>query len=52
MILPGMAARLKGEIEDLTKWDVLVGPKDSSAIASFLKEKWEGKDHTPGWTYR
>lgn len=49
MIIPGMAARLKGDIEDATKWDVLVGPRDSSGIANFLKEKWEGKDHHPGW---
>jgi acetyl-CoA decarbonylase/synthase complex subunit gamma len=52
LIIPGLAARLKGEIEDLTKWDVLVGPKDSSGIPNFLKENWEGKDHTPGWSYR
>jgi acetyl-CoA decarbonylase/synthase complex subunit gamma len=52
MVIPGMAARLKGDIEDSTKWDILVGPKDSSKISSFLKDKWEGKDHTPGWSYR
>jgi acetyl-CoA decarbonylase/synthase complex subunit gamma len=52
MIIPGMAARLKGDIEDATKWDILVGPRDSGGIASFLKEKWEGKDHTPGWSYK
>ncbi|MFH1328003.1 MAG: acetyl-CoA decarbonylase/synthase complex subunit gamma [Candidatus Bathyarchaeota archaeon] len=52
LIIPGFAARLKGDIEDATKWDVLVGPKDSSMIAGFLSEKWEGKDHTPGWSYK
>lgn len=52
MIIPGLAARLKGDIEDATKWDVLVGSRDSSGIPSFLKEKWEGKDHTPGWSRR
>jgi acetyl-CoA decarbonylase/synthase complex subunit gamma len=52
MIIPGMAARLKGDIEDATKWDVLVGPRDSSGIPNFLKDSWEGKDHTPGWSYR
>ncbi|RJX15481.1 acetyl-CoA decarbonylase/synthase complex subunit gamma [Candidatus Bathyarchaeota archaeon] len=52
MIIPGLAARLKGDIEDATKWDVLVGPRDSTGIIAFLKENWEGKDHTPGWSYR
>ncbi|MEM4311533.1 MAG: acetyl-CoA decarbonylase/synthase complex subunit gamma [Nitrososphaerales archaeon] len=52
IIIPGLAARLKGDIEDATKWDVLVGPRDSSMIQAFLKEKWYGKDHTPGWSYK
>ncbi len=40
LIIPGMAARLSGEIEDLSKWHVMVGPTDSSGIPKFLKEKW------------
>lgn len=40
LIIPGMAARFKGEIEDLSGWDVYVGPKDSGAISDFLKEKY------------
>ncbi|MDD1720067.1 MAG: acetyl-CoA decarbonylase/synthase complex subunit gamma [Methanoregulaceae archaeon] len=52
LIIPGLAARLKGDIEDATGWDVMVGPRDSAGIPAFLKEKWEGKDHTPGWSYR
>ena len=52
IIIPGLAARLKGDIEDATKWDVIVGPRDSAGIPAFLKEKWEGADHKPGWSYR
>jgi acetyl-CoA decarbonylase/synthase complex subunit gamma len=52
IIIPGMAARLKGEIEDATKWDVMVGPRDSSGIPGFLKDQWYGKDHPPGWSYK
>jgi acetyl-CoA decarbonylase/synthase complex subunit gamma len=44
LIIPGMAARLSGEIEDLSKWHVMVGPTDSSGIPKFLKEKWPPKD--------
>jgi acetyl-CoA decarbonylase/synthase complex subunit gamma len=44
LIIPGLAARLSGETEDLTGWRVLVGPKDSSGIAAFLKENWPPKE--------
>lgn len=41
LIIPGKAARLSGEIEELTGWQVLVGPRDSSEIPRFLQEKWQ-----------
>ncbi len=41
LIIPGMAARISGEIEDLTGWNVMVGPIDSSRIGAFLDEKWK-----------
>ncbi|MEM2644303.1 MAG: acetyl-CoA decarbonylase/synthase complex subunit gamma [Candidatus Bathyarchaeia archaeon] len=44
LIIPGLAARLSGEIEELTGWRVLVGPRDSSGIPAFLKEKWPPKE--------
>jgi acetyl-CoA decarbonylase/synthase complex subunit gamma len=40
MIIPGRAARLSGEIQELTGWNVSVGPMDSSGIAKFIDEKW------------
>ncbi|MEM3045796.1 MAG: acetyl-CoA decarbonylase/synthase complex subunit gamma [Candidatus Bathyarchaeia archaeon] len=40
LILPGRAARLRGDVEDATGWEVIVGPKDSSQIADFLKKNW------------
>ena len=43
LIVPGYAARLKGDIEELTGWEVLVGPIDSSGISAFLKENWNLK---------
>ncbi len=39
LIIPGRAARLSGEIEEVTGWEILVGPLDSSGIPAFL-EKW------------
>jgi acetyl-CoA decarbonylase/synthase complex subunit gamma len=43
LLIPGKAARLSGEIEELSGWQVLVGPRDSSDIGKFLKEKWNGQ---------
>jgi len=41
LIIPGKAARISGEIEGSSNWDVLVGPRDSSGIPKFLQEKWK-----------
>jgi acetyl-CoA decarbonylase/synthase complex subunit gamma len=42
LVIPGLAARLSGEIEDLTKWEVMVGPRDSSQIKEYLDKFWNG----------
>ncbi len=41
VIIPGKAARISGEIEQLSNWEVLVGPRDSSGIPKYLQEKWK-----------
>jgi acetyl-CoA decarbonylase/synthase complex subunit gamma len=40
IIIPGMAARISGELEHISGWEVLVGPKDSSGIPKFIDKKW------------
>jgi acetyl-CoA decarbonylase/synthase complex subunit gamma len=40
LIIPGKAARLSGEIEETSGWEVMVGPRDSSDIPRYLSEKW------------
>ncbi len=40
LVIPGRAARLSGEIQEVTGWTVSVGPLDSSGIAKYLEEKW------------
>jgi acetyl-CoA decarbonylase/synthase complex subunit gamma len=40
LIIPGLSARLSGETEESTGWKILVGPKDSSGIAAFIRERW------------
>ena len=41
LIIPGKATRISGEIEELSNWQVLVGPRDSSGIPKFLQDKWK-----------
>jgi acetyl-CoA decarbonylase/synthase complex subunit gamma len=39
LIIPGLAARLRGEIEELSGWQIFVGPAESRDIPQFLKHK-------------
>jgi acetyl-CoA decarbonylase/synthase complex subunit gamma len=41
LIIPGMAARLSGALEDEADALVMVGPRDSSGIGKFIKEQWK-----------
>ena len=41
IIIPGKASRISGEIEELSGWQVQVGPRDSSEIPKYLIEKWQ-----------
>jgi acetyl-CoA decarbonylase/synthase complex subunit gamma len=45
MVLPGMAARFSGELEDLFagKTKILVGPEDSGRIVEWMKSFWPPK---------
>ncbi|ADC64906.1 CO dehydrogenase/acetyl-CoA synthase delta subunit, TIM barrel [Ferroglobus placidus DSM 10642] len=44
LIIPGLAARLQGAIEDETGWKVLVGPMDSGRIKGWLEQHWPPKE--------
>ncbi len=41
IIIPGKASRISGEIEELSGWKAMVGPRDSSEIAKYLVDKWQ-----------
>ncbi len=47
LIIPGLAARLKGEIEDeLPGWEIIVGPKYAEEVPAFmtkLTSKWKAE---------
>ncbi|MCL2337720.1 MAG: acetyl-CoA decarbonylase/synthase complex subunit gamma [Firmicutes bacterium] len=40
LIIPGGVAVLSGKIKELSNWEVLVGPRESSGIPSFVKQRW------------
>lgn len=41
LIIPGLVAVLKGEVEDESGWEVVVGPEEAAGIPSFLKNEWK-----------
>lgn len=40
LIIPGLAARISGEAEETTGWQIRVGPKDSSGLSKFIRDHW------------
>ena len=41
VIIPGLAARISGELEDASNSIVLVGPRDCGGIPLLLKKRWD-----------
>ncbi|TFF97703.1 MAG: acetyl-CoA decarbonylase/synthase complex subunit gamma [Promethearchaeota archaeon] len=52
LIIPGMAARLSGALEDEADCFVLVGPRDSSGIGSFMDKKWTPDEYMKQYNER
>jgi len=44
LILPGMAARLSGALEDEADAWVVVGPRDSSGISKYIETQWKPEE--------
>ncbi|MHC4321620.1 MAG: acetyl-CoA decarbonylase/synthase complex subunit gamma [Planctomycetota bacterium] len=40
LIVPGLVAVLSAKIQEKTKWEALVGPKEASGIPTYLKSAW------------
>lgn len=43
LILPGLSARLQGDVEDVTGLKVLIGPPDSGRIPGWMEKSWPPK---------
>jgi len=41
IIIPGYVSVMSGKLEELTGWQVLVGPKEAAAIPKYLKTIWK-----------
>jgi acetyl-CoA decarbonylase/synthase complex subunit gamma len=44
LIIPGMAARLSGALEDEADAWVVVGPRDSSGISKYIETQWKPEE--------
>ena len=44
LVIPGMAARLSGALEDEADAYVVVGPRDSSGIPKFMETQWKPEE--------
>lgn len=44
LVIPGMAARVSGSLEEEANCFVVVGPRDSSAIPKFMETQWKPKE--------
>ena len=40
LIIPGLVAQLKAEIEEESGWEVIVGPEDAAGIPAFLRQHY------------
>lgn len=40
LIIPGLVAMLRMEVQDETGWEVVVGPEDAAGIPHFLRNEW------------
>ncbi len=41
IIIPGLVASLSGELEEESGWEVIVGPREASALPKFLRTIWK-----------
>jgi acetyl-CoA decarbonylase/synthase complex subunit gamma len=42
IIIPGGVAVLSGKLQEASGWQVMVGPRESSGIPTYLKTTWQG----------
>jgi acetyl-CoA decarbonylase/synthase complex subunit gamma len=43
VVIPGLVAVLKGELEDELGCEVVVGPEEAAGIPNFLRTEWRAQ---------
>jgi len=41
LIIPGYVAVMSGKLNELSGWDIIVGPREASGIPKFLRSMWQ-----------
>lgn len=41
LIIPGLVAVMSGKLQETLGWEILVGPREASGLASYLKTVWK-----------
>jgi acetyl-CoA decarbonylase/synthase complex subunit gamma len=41
LIIPGYVAVMSGKLEEVTNWEIMVGPRESSMLPKYLQEVWK-----------
>jgi acetyl-CoA decarbonylase/synthase complex subunit gamma len=41
VVIPGYVSVMSGKLQEDSGWEVLVGPREASAITSYLKTVWK-----------
>lgn len=49
VIIPGLAARISGELEDSAKSVVIVGPRDCGGLPKLIEKKWDVEALNAQW---
>ncbi|MDA8064396.1 MAG: acetyl-CoA decarbonylase/synthase complex subunit gamma [Thermaerobacter sp.] len=48
VIIPGYVAVLSGKLNQLSGWEVLVGPREATGIPNFARSRWRGEEVEAG----
>ncbi len=40
-VIPGGVASISGKLEELSGWEIIVGPRESAGIPTFMRSRWK-----------
>jgi acetyl-CoA decarbonylase/synthase complex subunit gamma len=39
-VIPGGVATISGKLEELSGWEIMVGPRESAGMTAFMRTRW------------